>query len=84
MKQIELEFWERDPDKEYALKNAGYPKAQDVFEVLEKYLKGIDRLPDEYFSLNYNWENNRLIPKGAEVEINTNYGGSEGIYTNFN
>lgn len=80
MDVIELERWkpsETDPRK---LEYAGQPIAQEVFEELKHRLEGIGYLPDEYFLLATEWENDREIPKGADIFCTTDYGGSEGIY----
>lgn len=80
MDVIELERWkpsETDPRK---LEYAGQPIAQEVFEELKYRLEGMGYLPDEYFLMAIEWENDREIPKGADIFCTTDYGGSEGIY----
>ena len=44
-------------------------------------LEGMGYLPDEYLFMDREWANGREIPRGAEIFCITDYGGSEGIYT---
>ena len=80
MNIIELERWkpsEADPRK---LEYAGQPTAQEVFEELKHRLEGMGYLPDEYFDLRSDWENDKKIPKDADIFCTVDYGGSEGVY----
>ena len=81
MKPIELERWEPAPDNPRRKVYAGQRTAQEVFEELKHRLEGMGYLPDEYFLLDREWENGREIPKDADIFCTTDYGGSEGIYT---
>ena len=81
MKPIELERCEPAPDNPRRKVYAGQRTAQEVFEELKHRLEGMGYLPDEYFLLNREWENGREIPKDADIFCTTDYGGSEGIYT---
>lgn len=80
MKTIELERWERNPEKPNTVRYAGQRTAQEVFAELRQRLESTGYLPDEYFSLKNEWGNGRGIPKDAEMSISTDYGSSEGIY----
>ena len=53
---------------------------QEVYEELKHRLEGMGYLPDEYFLLDADWEDGRVIPKGADLFCTTDYGDSEGIY----
>ena len=81
MKPIELERWEPSPDDPRGEVYAGQRTAQEVFEELKYRLEGMGYLPDEYFLMNHEWEDGREIPKDADIFCSTDYGGSEGIYT---
>ena len=81
MKPIELERWEPSPDDPRREVYAGQRTAQEVFEELKYRLEGMGYLPDEYFLMNHEWEDGREIPKDADIFCTTDYGGSEGIYT---
>ena len=81
MKPIELECWEPSPDDPRRKVYAGPRAAQEVFEELKYRLESMGYLPDEYFLLDREWENGREIPKDADIFCTTDYGGSEGIYT---
>lgn len=81
MKPIELERWEPSPDDSRRKVYAGPRTAQEVFEELRYWLESIGYLPDESFLLDREWENGREIPKDADIFCTTDYGGSEGIYT---
>jgi len=54
--------------------------ADEVFAELKQRLESIGYLPDEYFLLDKDWENGRLIPLDADICCETDYGGNEGIY----
>lgn len=81
MKPIELERWEPSPDDSRREVYAGQRTAQEVFEELKYRLESMGYLPDEYFLMDREWANGREIPRGAEIFCITDYGGSEGIYT---
>ena len=80
MKTIETENWHpREDDPRYA-KFAGTRSAVEVFKELEQRLDSMGMLPDEYLLLDTEWQGGRLIPKGADIFVTTDYGESEGIY----
>lgn len=81
METIKLSRWEPSPDDPRRKVYAGQRTAQEVFEELKYRLEGMGYLPDEYFLLDREWENGREIPKDADIFCTTDYGGSEGIYT---
>ena len=81
MKPIELERREPSPDNPRREVYVGQRTAQEVFEELKYRLESTGYLPDEYFLLDREWENGREIPKDADVFCTTDYGGSEGVYT---
>lgn len=80
MERIELDIWEPVPDKPGRVRQIGMRTAQEVFEELRQRLESTGYLPDEDFSINYEWENGREIPKDADIFCTTDYGGSEGIW----
>ena len=53
---------------------------QEVYEELKHRLEGMGYLPDEYFMLDADWEDGRVIPRNADLFCTTDYGDSEGIY----
>lgn len=53
---------------------------QEVYEELKHRLEGMGYLPDEYFLLDADWEDGRVIPRNADLFCTTDYGDSEGIY----
>lgn len=53
---------------------------QEVYEELKHRLEGMGYLPDEYFQLDADWEDGRVIPRNADLFCATDYGDSEGIY----
>ena len=81
MEPIELSRWEPSPEDPRRKQYAGQRTAQEVFEELRHRLEGMGYLPDECFLMNRDWENGREIPRDADIFCTTDYGGSEGIYT---
>jgi hypothetical protein len=81
MQAIEMDIWERTAEDPKMLKYVGQRTAQEVFVELKHRLENMGFLPDEYFSLNNYWENGAEIPKDAGMFSTTDYGSSEGIYT---
>lgn len=77
---IELERLKPSKTDPRKLEYAGQRPAQEVFEELKHRLESQGYLPDEYFLMDYHWENGREIPKGADIFCATDYGGSEGVY----
>ena len=53
---------------------------QEVYEELKHRLECMGYLPDEYFQLDADWEDGRVIPRNADLFCATDYGDSEGIY----
>ena len=82
MKQIELDNWAQSPDDPQRLVYAGSRMAQEVFAELKHRLEIVGMLPDEYFLIDREWENGRVLPKDADIFCTVQYGGSEGIYLN--
>lgn len=80
MQPIELEHWEPDPQDTRYMRYVGQPKAEAVFRELEQRLDSMGMLPDEYLTLDSEWEGGREIPRGADIFVTTDYGESEGIY----
>ena len=58
----------------------GGRSGQEVYEELKHRLEGMGYLPDEYFMLDADWEDGRVIPRNADLFCTTDYGDSEGIY----
>ena len=81
MKAIPLENWAPMQEDPRRMQYTGPRTAQEVFQELRARLDGMGYLPDEYFELDMAWENGREIPKDAGLFCTTDYGGSEGIYT---
>lgn len=80
MEPIELSRWEPSLEDPRRMQYAGQRTAQEVFEELKHRLEGMGYLPDEYFLMNCEWENDREIPRDADIFCTTDYGGSEGVY----
>jgi len=80
MPRIEMEIWKPTSENSRSLTYVGQRTTQEVFEELRHHLESIGYLPDEYFLIGRDWENNREIPKDADIFCTTNYGDSEGIY----
>lgn len=81
MKAVPLENWAPTAEDPRRMQYAGPRTAQEVFEELRARLDGMGYLPDEYFDLDMAWENGREIPRDAGLFCTTDYGESEGIYT---
>ena len=77
---IEFDRWKPSADDPRKLEYAGQRPAREVFEELKHRLESQGYLPDEYFLMDFNWENGRKIPKDADIFCATDYGGSEGVY----
>lgn len=80
MKPIEMEIWRPKADDPRYVEHVGQRSAEEVFKELEQRLDGMGMLPDEYFLLDRDWQDGRLIPKDADVFVTTDYGESEGVY----
>ncbi len=81
MKRIETARWTPSPNQPSKLEYDGQRTAQEVFEELSYRLTGTGYLPDEYFLLDSEWQDGKEFPKDADIFCTTDYGGSEGIYT---
>ena len=80
MKPIETDIWRPKEDDPRYSECVGQRSAEEVFRELEQRLDGMGMLPDEYFLLDREWQDGRLIPKDADVFVTTDYGESEGVY----
>ena len=80
MKPIELEIWRPKENDPRYVERVGTRSAEEVFRELEQRLDGMGMLPDEYFLLDRDWQDGRLIPKDADIFVTTDYGESEGVY----
>jgi hypothetical protein len=80
MYAIEMDIYEPVPDKPGYVRYVEGRPANAVFIELKQRLENTGYLPDEYFLLDDEWRDGRKIPKDAELSIDVNYGGSEGIY----
>jgi len=81
MKRIETARWIPSPNQPSKLEYDGQRTAQEVFEELSYRLASTGYLPDEYFLLDSDWQDGKEFPKDADIFCTTDYGGSEGIYT---
>lgn len=80
MKTIDFDIWEPNPEKPGTKRYVGQRTAQEVFAELRYLLESMGYLPDEYFLLDNEWKNEKIIPENAEFICTVNYGSSEGIY----
>ncbi|MBE6910586.1 MAG: ankyrin repeat domain-containing protein [Ruminococcaceae bacterium] len=80
MKPIELEIWRPKENDPRYVERVGTRSAEEVFKELEQRLDSMGMLPDEYFLLDRDWQDGRLIPKDADIFVTTDYGESEGVY----
>ena len=80
MKPIEMDIWRPKEDDPRYSEYVGQRSAEEVFRELEQRLDGMGMLPDEYFLLDRDWQDGRLIPKDADIFVTTDYGESEGVY----
>lgn len=76
MKEIDLQYSEMNGTELVVRQRTG----AEVFAELKQRLESIGYLPDEYFLLDREWEDGRLIPLDADIDCSTDYGGSEGVY----
>ena len=79
MSIIEFDRWKPSADDPRKLEYVGQRTAREVFEELKYRLESQGYLPDEYFLMDYHWENGRKIPKDADIFCATDYG-CEGVY----
>ena len=76
MKEIDLQYSEMNGTELVVRQRTG----AEVFAELKQRLESIGYLPDEYFLLDREWEDGRLIQLDADIDCSTDYGGSEGVY----
>ena len=80
-KIIETQIWEAMPGNPNKLTLTGQRKAKEVFEELFEALKKEDILPDEYFLLSQQFDNETVeIPVIEDICCFAEWGVSEGIY----
>ena len=80
MQMIELEKYKPSQDDPRRLEYDGQRTGREVFQELKQRLESLGLLPDEYFLIGREWEHGEDIPKGADLFVTTDYGGSEGCY----
>ena len=80
MEPIELEIWRPKEDDPHYVERVGTRSAVEVFKELEQRLDSMGLLPDEYFLLDREWQDGKLIPEGARFFATADYGGNEGVY----
>lgn len=82
MSRIETEIWEPVPDKPGCMQYVGQRKVCEVFQDLENFLREENIYPDEYFSLNWDFERNpdAKMPHVEDIICYAQWGGSEGVY----
>lgn len=77
---IEVDRWEPS-EKKGMVRHVGMISPQDAFDALEKHLKEVDLIPDEYFSPNqWAWRGISELPDFIKASCDVNWGGNEGIY----
>lgn len=81
MKRIETARWIPSPNLPSKLEYDGQRTAQEVFEELSYRLANTGYLPEEYFLLDSEWLDGKEFPQNADIFCTTDYGESEGIYT---
>ncbi|HML36180.1 MAG TPA: DUF6329 domain-containing protein [Bacillota bacterium] len=81
MKRIETARWKPTPNQPSKLEYDGQRTAQEVFEELSYRLENTGYLPEEYFLLDSEWLDGKEFPQNADIFCTTDYGASEGIYT---
>ena len=81
MERIDTARWKPSPNHPNKLEYDGQRTAQEVFEELRYRLINTGYLPGEYFLLDREWLEGKEFPKDADVFCTTDYGDSEGIYT---
>lgn len=81
MERIETARWKPSVNHPSKLEYDGQRTAQEMFEELCYRLANTGYLPDEYFLLDMEWQNGKEFPQNADMFCTTDYGASEGIYT---
>ena len=77
-KTIDCGIWS-EPDEQGRVQKIGMCNCQDIFDELKIKLENAGLLPDEYFTMDYIFENEKM-PDFSEAVCSVNFGGSEGIY----
>lgn len=77
-KTIDCGIWS-EPDEQGRVKKIGMRNCQDIFDEPKIKLENAGLLPDEYFTMDYIFENEKM-PDFSEAVCSVNFGGSEGIY----
>lgn len=80
MKVIEFDRWKVSDNDPRRVEHLGMRSAQEVFAELQSRLQYTGYMPDEYFLLDSEWEDGKLLPEEAEFFCDTDYGASEGIF----
>ena len=81
LQTIEIDRYS-EPDEKHRVSVIGTKTFGEVFAELEKHLQDNDLMPDEYFTLSFAIDENAPVPSDwRQFSCNTNFGGSEGIYT---
>lgn len=79
IKSFEVDRWS-ERDENGRMKHIGMLKLGEVFEMLKEHLINMDMLPDEYFLIGRDWNEDRELPEYDYAVCVPNFGGSEGIY----
>lgn len=79
IKSFEVDRWS-ERDENGGMQHIGMLKLGEVFEMLKEHLISIDMLPDEYFLMDRDWNEDRELPDYDYAVCVPNFGGSEGIY----
>ena len=79
IKSFEVDRWS-ERDENGRMKHIGMLKLGEVFEMLKEHLITMDMLPDEYFLIGRDWNEDWELPEYDYAVCVPNFGGSEGIY----
>ena len=77
---IETEIWEENPEKKGYVRFVECRKVYDVFKDLYASMKENNMMPDEYFNLNYRFDEDSVMPRDPIFAVNTMWGSNEGVY----
>lgn len=81
IKTIDTELWSL-PDENHRVKMIGRKTFNELFEELHVHLEKNNLLPDEYFIISTDVDDaNVQVPEFRQALCNTDFGESEGIYT---
>lgn len=81
IKTIDTEIWS-EPDENHRVKMIGRKTFNELFEELHVHLEKNNLLPDEYFIISTDVDDaNVQVPEFRQALCNTDFGESEGIYT---